>query len=199
MKVTVFIASLIVAGRTYAADCASPLLDAHIDGIRTFVGGYSPGFSPGPGVTVANFAGWTKALSSAAAQALEKDNFSVVKNATLDTTKAGHLHDYMIEAGNTSIPWWVTLPANAIPSGWVGAALDVLTATLDGTGADARQTLTEAAGTVAVGGRVQMLERVVTNDQGLTFVSVTVYQVKVAAEYRTTVLQWCTAPVRVEN
>jgi len=45
VKVTVFIALLFVAGRTHAADCASPLLDAHIDGIRTFVGGYLPGLS----------------------------------------------------------------------------------------------------------------------------------------------------------
>jgi len=44
-----------------------------------------------------------------------------------------------------------------------------------------------------------MLERVVAHHQGLIFVSATVYQTKVVDEYRTTVLQRCTAPIRIRD
>lgn len=182
-----------------SAECTSPLQDAHIAGIRTFLDGYSPSFSAGVGVPVADFASWTKKLSNAQVQALKKDEYTVVKGVVLDSTKARHLHDYMVEAGDTNIPWWVTLPTNVVPSAWVGVAVDALAAALDGSGASAHQSLTEAAGTVAAGGKVQVLERVVEDGPDLLFVSVTLYQAKVANEYRTTVLQRCTGRVRVEN
>ena|SRR5215210_7102691 len=194
-----FVVLVFVARIAQSAECASPLLDAHIAGIRTFLEGYTPGFSAGPGIPVADFASWTKTLSSAQAQALKKDEYTVVKGVVLDSTKANHLRDYMLEAGATNIPWWVTLPTNVIPSAWVGVAFDALAAALDGAGASAHQSLTEAAGTVAAGGRVQILERVVQDGSDLLFVSVTAYQAKVANEYRTTVLQRCTGRVRVAD
>lgn len=148
-------------------NCKGPLTQPQLEGLKTF---FSPEFTPAlkhTGGRVADLGNYYKVVSSSTYSSLANDEPQIAAEATLDSTKAGHLKRYLNENASREVPGFIATALSIfVPAAWVGISADVGIQIMNSSGSAGRAKLANIAGTVSAGGKVGVIHRITKGNNG---------------------------------